>query len=285
MPIEFIIVNNSKPIKIENQNDFKILQYISTNKYLEKERERKFNVNSYISKTIFIAKINQRRKEFYRYLDDMKEIINEEKFNKNVRKFMFKENFYFSHEVYKLYNFKSFIRLELANYLFNEQLLSNPGMENKINEYYSISNNFLNYSFINKNRIFPIKNIDNHIPLPNKIRDYNFKKLTFPEFENYTTYELFINKTINNESTLKSFFDSMKNFNESMFNDQESDKIINKQYVQNRKLFRVRTKQYFNNINQDVVKFYDYLIYLTKEYNDFKAKSKGFIDHLNKYYI
>lgn len=157
-----------------------------------------------------------------------------------------------------------------------------------LNEYYNLTNNLLNISFIEKNKIQPTKNLLKYVDLPNKILDENFKVLRNMPV-NYVLFELFINKYCNNFNDLKSMREYLINFCR-MINQQNNlkvNKTLNMSYMieSRRRQSRVDLKKYFRNKNLNLKIFFDDILYFENQYENFISLTQGFVEHIEEYYI
>jgi hypothetical protein len=162
----------------------------------------------------------------------------------------------------------------------------------KINEYYALSNNLKNLSFINKNYIQPIKNLSSYKSLPNKISDKNFSLLNDSKrYNNYLIYEFFINKSINCFNEMKDFYSNLKHFVDNIayyydrnkkFPKNESIEFLLKN---KRRYTRVNLKKFFRGRNNHMVIFFDIILYYVDDPIEFKEITEGFCSHMEQFYI
>jgi len=61
--------------------------------------------------------------------------------------------------------------------------------------------------------------------------------------------------------------------------------MVKELFENNKKLFRIRMKQYLKHKNQELTHLFDVLIYVNNNYDDIQNKINNFIIHLEKYYI
>ncbi len=273
-------------IKLKHSREFDLLCYISKySKLLEMRKNSNFIFDSYLITSLFPSKKQKMKRVMYPYIREIEDLFSNDD-SRYVRIYFIKTSTFFADS--------SFIRLELANYLYTDLKINNKDLVNKINEYYALSNNLQNMSILNKNHITPHKSCIEYINLPSKLFDKNFTNLAKnPKYEYYIIYELFINNYVDNRKDLNSMHSHLEYFREIINSTCEQDnysnsssKTHNMEYLINyrRRQARIDIKKYFRPRDKNLVRFFDVIVYIINDYQKFKQVVDDFINHLEKFY-
>ncbi len=218
--------------------------------------------------------------------------------------------------------------MEIANALCNEPNIKNHKnikiFINKVNEYYSLANNIENNWFIDKNNITPhktkIKSSD-YLPLPQKIFDLNFKKLSssninftksdsksernnkntkiklnnksssleknenIENIENKFLFEMFINKNINSISELNLIHNDLSNFLNLITKSQSQNTNFISLIKNYRRKTRVDITKHFRHKNNKLKIFLDLVIFTNDNPDKILSIIEEFLQYLIKNYI
>ena len=181
------------------------------------------------------------------------------------------------------------MRLEISNFFLNS-IPSNKRkseLENKINEYYSISNNLQNLNFCSKTKILPKKNLNSFKFLPTKIYDKNFKVLNKLENENLALFELFIDRYVKFNEDIIDLSDGLKNFTQEYFENASIKQNFDVLYLNHRRQFRLDLKKKYSLKKEDKLLqlFLDEIVFFTRDFSKLEETVKGFTEHIERFYI